>query len=412
MTLQAIIIRADGAFAETEELRRKAFIAAFNEAGFDWTIDRTAFGVSRRLGSVRDRLAYFVRQFLKRGGQPVDVEQLVSAMHRRACKVFQKLIADGGLEPRSGIRELVVTARQEDVRLVLAGNMKREDADNMLVHALGSRGPEMFDSVALVNNADKAVDDKELYRQALSQLNVDPNHCLVVESTVQGAAAAAAVGLRVITTRSAFCTECPSAGDSIGFFEDLPSVMARSGEPRLDTFSAEQRAELFSALQALHCDADGTISKTSTRAATMRVSDILKTKGSAVKTVEPTATIRALAQAMKLEGVGAMIVKSASGGVAGIISERDLARGLAQYGDDMPALPVTALMTETVITCSPEDTVATVAKVMTQRRIRHLPVLIDGKLAGVVSIGDVLKHRLDEVQLEANVLRDFALARK
>lgn len=144
----------------------------------------------------------------------------------------------------------------------------------------------------------------------------------------------------------------------------------------------------------------------------MRVSDILKTKGSAVKTVEPTATIRALAQAMKLEGVGAMIVKSASGGVAGIISERDLARGLAQYGDDMPALPVTALMTETVITCSPEDTVATVAKVMTQRRIRHLPVLIDGKLAGVVSIGDVLKHRLDEVQLEANVLRDFALARK
>ena len=89
-----------------------------------------------------------------------------------------------------------------------------------------------------------------------------------------------------------------------------------------------------------------------------------------------------------------------------------MARGLAQYGGDMASLPVSALMTATVITCAPEDTVATVAKVMTQRRIRHLPVVVDGKLSGLISIGDVLKYRLDEVQLEANVLRDFALARK
>ncbi len=107
-----------------------------------------------------------------------------------------------------------------------------------------------------------------------------------------------------------------------------------------------------------------------------------------------------------------MVVKNADGGVKGIISERDLARGLAQYGNDLPSLPVSALMTETVVTCAPEDTVATVAKVMTQRRIRHLPVVVGGKLVGLVSIGDVLKHRLDEVQLEANVLRDFAIARK
>ena len=75
-------------------------------------------------------------------------------------------------------------------------------------------------------------------------------------------------------------------------------------------------------------------------------------------------------------------------------------------------MAVSKLMTKSVITCSPDDSVAAVAAVMTQRRIRHLPVVVAGKLAGLVSIGDVLKHRLDEVQLEANVLRDFALARK
>ena len=162
MTLQAIIIRADGAFAETEELRRQAFLEAFAEAGFDWTIDRAAFGDSRRLGSLKDRMAHFVRQYMKRGGETLDVEPLVSAMHRRACKVFQKLIADGALDPRAGIRELVVTARQDDVKLALTGAMKREDADRMLVHALGSRGPEMFDCISLVSDADAPVTDEEL----------------------------------------------------------------------------------------------------------------------------------------------------------------------------------------------------------------------------------------------------------
>jgi CBS domain-containing protein len=107
-----------------------------------------------------------------------------------------------------------------------------------------------------------------------------------------------------------------------------------------------------------------------------------------------------------------MVVKDAKGALRGIISERDLARGLAEFGNDLPSMPVSALMTVTVITCAPDDTVATVAKVMTQRRIRHLPVVVNGNLTGLISIGDVLKHRLDEVQLEANVLRDFALARK
>lgn len=144
----------------------------------------------------------------------------------------------------------------------------------------------------------------------------------------------------------------------------------------------------------------------------MRVSDILKAKGSAVKSIPPAATIRALADALRKELVGAMVVTDAKGALQGIISERDLARGLADFGGDLSAMSVADLMTKSVVTCAPGDSVAAISKVMTQRRIRHLPVVVDGSLVGLVSIGDVLKHRLDEVQLEASVLRDYAIARK
>jgi CBS domain-containing protein len=96
----------------------------------------------------------------------------------------------------------------------------------------------------------------------------------------------------------------------------------------------------------------------------------------------------------------------------GIISERDLAYGLAAYGDRLPSMRVSELMTRVVILCTPEDTIAEVMTVMTQRRIRHLPVKDGGRLVGIISIGDVLKHRLGEMQLEANVLRDVAIARR
>jgi CBS domain-containing protein len=144
----------------------------------------------------------------------------------------------------------------------------------------------------------------------------------------------------------------------------------------------------------------------------MRVSDILKTKGSAVKTIAPNATLRALAQSFRKEAVGAMLVLDSENRLQGIVSERDLARGIDEFGTSLPEMRVSDLMTRSVVTCAPEDRVAIVANVMTQRRIRHLPVVVDGIVVGLISIGDVLKHRLDEVQLEASVLRDVARARR
>jgi len=144
----------------------------------------------------------------------------------------------------------------------------------------------------------------------------------------------------------------------------------------------------------------------------MKVADILKVKGAAVITVRPTETIRALAEHLRDERVGAMPVSEDGNTLVGIISERDVAYGLAEHGSQLSTLVVSDLMTTSIVTCSPQDTVAQVSSVMTQQRIRHLPVIEEMQLVGVVSIGDVLKHRLSEKEFEADVLRDIAIARR
>jgi CBS domain-containing protein len=142
----------------------------------------------------------------------------------------------------------------------------------------------------------------------------------------------------------------------------------------------------------------------------MTVADILRIKGSTVKTVTPEKTAFELSEQLRAEHIGAAIVSNDGRSIDGIISERDLAYGLAVHGSKLPGIAVSELMTKVVIVCSPEDSVTDVMKLMTERRTRHLPVKDGDRLVGIVSIGDVLKHRLGEVQLEANVLRDYAIA--
>ena len=144
----------------------------------------------------------------------------------------------------------------------------------------------------------------------------------------------------------------------------------------------------------------------------MKVADILRVKGSNVITVPPTATLVTLVHLLKLERIGALIVSRDGKTIDGIVSERDVAWGLAEHGADLLNLQVADLMTKSVLTCSPDDTIASIARIMTERRLRHLPVQLNGELVGVVSIGDVVKHRLEEMQLEANVLRDYATAHR
>lgn len=144
----------------------------------------------------------------------------------------------------------------------------------------------------------------------------------------------------------------------------------------------------------------------------MKVSDILKAKGSRVETVGPDETALELAEKLRAERIGAMIVSRDGSTIDGIISERDLAYGLAAHAGNLPRVPVERLMTKVVIACSADDKINDVMGVMTQRRIRHLPVKDGDRLIGMISIGDVLKHRLSEIQLETEVLRDYARVRR
>lgn len=133
------------------------------------------------------------------------------------------------------------------------------------------------------------------------------------------------------------------------------------------------------------------------------VADLLKRKGE-VRTIKPTETIEVLSQHLRQQRVGAMIVSSDGHSVDGIISERDVAYGVAAHPGNVGSLPVSALMTNSVITCSPGDTLAEVSQVMTERHIRHLPVADGDQLAGIISMRDVFMHRVDEVHRLAQLV--------
>lgn len=142
----------------------------------------------------------------------------------------------------------------------------------------------------------------------------------------------------------------------------------------------------------------------------MYVSDILKHKGSDVVTTSPGETVGATARMLNVKRIGAVVVRDAAGALVGMMSERDIIRGVALHGERALNLQIQELMTSEVVTCKPTDTIAAVMKLMTHGRFRHLPVVDDGELTGMVSIGDVVKHRLEETELEAKVLRDYVIA--
>jgi CBS domain-containing protein len=139
----------------------------------------------------------------------------------------------------------------------------------------------------------------------------------------------------------------------------------------------------------------------------MHVRQILDSKGPFVATIAPSASLADVARSLADHGVGALVVSSDGQRIDGIVSERDLARAVARTGADALELPVAEAMTSDVSTCSPNDTVDTLMEVMTRERIRHLPVTVNGKLAGIISIGDVVKHRVAELQTESQALQEY-----
>lgn len=144
----------------------------------------------------------------------------------------------------------------------------------------------------------------------------------------------------------------------------------------------------------------------------MKVEAILEAKGRAVETVAPDAGVEQAIRRLATLGIGALVVSRDGATIEGVFGERDVVRALARHGPHLAALHVADVMSRSVPACSPRDSIKRVMETMTRSRHRHLPVVDGGRLGGIVSIGDIVKHRLEEAELEANVLRDAYLSRR
>jgi CBS domain-containing protein len=139
----------------------------------------------------------------------------------------------------------------------------------------------------------------------------------------------------------------------------------------------------------------------------MRISDVLRAKGQQVVTVSPDTAVSQLLAVLAEHGIGAVVVSREGTTVEGIVSERDVVRALAKRGAAVLSEPVTAIHTADVMTVTPEASLEDVERLMTTRRFRHVPVLVDGRLSGVVSIGDVVKERIVELESERSTLTGY-----
>lgn len=139
----------------------------------------------------------------------------------------------------------------------------------------------------------------------------------------------------------------------------------------------------------------------------MNVAAILRQKGRAVTTASPTTTLLEVANKLAAKRIGAIVIVGARGKVDGIISERDIIRCLSTHGPDCLTRPVSKSMTRYVISCEEDDTLDQLMARMTEGRFRHLPVITNGALVGIISIGDVVRHHMAEVTMEATAMREY-----
>jgi CBS domain-containing protein len=136
----------------------------------------------------------------------------------------------------------------------------------------------------------------------------------------------------------------------------------------------------------------------------MKISDVVRRKGDLVVTVKPDETVEKLLDLLAEHKIGAVVVSDDGETVGGIVSERDVVHHLQRSGAAVLARPVSQIMTSDVTTCAPDVNIQDLARTMTELRVRHIPVVVDGRLHAIVSIGDIVKHRIDELQDERDQL--------
>lgn len=388
MRLVSIIVRLEGVLALTGDVYFEAMNEALSEAGFFQRISRDSFAAIFGQDVGREMFLGYATRHLFPRKQTSDLRTLfeVTYKHLRAC-ARDKLVT-AKVMPGPGILDLAKAARDAGVRLSVVTGLPLDVADKLLTSAAGADARNLFDCVIRQDLQKPAAAFVEAAAAA-------PGPSIVLESTTAGLAAAETAGIPAVAV----------IGSSV-----LANGMhgARAVVDRLTDLIEEASYDpvgwnLLVALDAILTSE--AVEGITTKIIDLQVRDVLRDKGGAVKSVNPTDTVQFLAQRLRSDQIGAMVVIADTGALEGIVSERDIARGVAEFGASILEMPVSSIMSRAVITCAPVDSIHNIAKVMTARRIRHLPVSEGDTLIGLISIGDVLNRRLEEVRYQASVLR-------
>lgn len=405
MKLSAIIFRFEGVVAGTSEIYRNSLNTVLAEAGFERTIGPAAF--AKVFGHIvnRERFFEFAEQNLHPRKQTEDLRTLFKVTYKRLTATISRELASANLQFGAHVLELLDAARHKGVPAILLTAQPDGMTENILSTMAGAPPHALFDVIVSGDFETEAARTETIARAAALPICARGSP-IVIEACGSGLAAAQAAGLPAV----AVIGEAALNGGLYGALAIADHLDDLISDGKMGAITATKGEQLLTALRALITSARA--SNRHLQDGEMQVFQILKDKGSSVKSMAPGDSVQLLAKRLANEKVGALVVLSRDGVLEGIVSERDVAQGLAVYGCDLLKMPVANIMTRAVITCSPNDSLLAVARVMTKRRIRHLPVSEGGKLIGLISIGDVLGQRLEEAQLEANVLRDLAITLK
>lgn len=345
-----------------------------------------------------------------------DLAALARILERHKTAHLVRLLRSEDTEVDVTVLNLIKDCFASDTRVAVVSPFSRDDTENILSILIGARETEAF-TQQVCDVAPSTLNDALRATQEAVELKASDTLYMTRDLDRRVDLEAYQTPTVVIRQKDkALSVIYRGSVLKVDSFDDCLHIGGKLNERN----NAKSNNNLVQALAAIHAElrlaktltlgVDGMSSSANGEHQKMRVLDVIDDKGADVFTIHEDATIFDVSKMLYANRVGAVIVKSTLDRVVGIISERDIAYGLAKHGGALHEKKASELMTKALVTCAPEDTLESLEKTMVQQRIRHIPVKKDDDVVAMISVGDVLKARIDEIQLEASIFRDMAIA--